>query len=409
MNASSKSPTNSTNRPDTLGRMLSSRTTAALGVLLPQPIPEVMENPYYAQFIVGIGQVCDRDGMTLLLVPPLRNSMLKAIPYAAVDGFIVCGLETDRGEVAELRRRGIPFVLADSERLEDAPSFEVSDREGAEAMMRHLLDLGHRRITILAFEAGPDRPQRGYRGPLGRRLDGITAALADRDLTIDGTDIDIVEIPANRAAGFRASGEILTRVQPPPRSSRCPTSSPPAPSTPPTTSASTSQASYPSPDTTISPKPPGCGPGSRPCSGPSSQRGASPPTSSPPSSAARPATPIRYSRPPSSSASPQDPLRPASKARDRRRARAVASQFPACPGCGGRRVGPAARRAASWSAHRASPIRRDWLRLPSRSSVSSHPTWLRAGACRARLDSGGPSGPGPQGPLPMDCLLTCVH
>lgn len=202
-------------RPDTLARMLSSRTTAALGVLLPQSIPEVMENPYYAQFIVGIGQVCDRDGMTLLLVPPLRDSMLKAIPYAAVDGFIVCGLETDRGEVAELRRRGIPFVLVDSERLEDAPSVEVSDHDGAESMMRHLLDLGHRRITILAFEAGPDRPQRGYRGPLGRRLDGITAALADRDLTIDGTDIDIVETPANRAGGFLASREILTREHPP--------------------------------------------------------------------------------------------------------------------------------------------------------------------------------------------------
>lgn len=202
-------------RPDTLGRMLSSRTTAALGVLLPQPIPDVMENPYYAQFIVGVGQICDRDGMTLLLVPPLRDSMLKAIPYAAVDGFIVCGLETDRGEVAELRRRRIPFVLVDSERLEDAPSVEVSDRDGAEAMMRHLLELGHRRITVLAFEAGPDRPQRGYRGPLGRRVEGITAALADHGMTIDGADIDIVETPANRAGGYKAGREILTGKRPP--------------------------------------------------------------------------------------------------------------------------------------------------------------------------------------------------
>lgn len=198
-------------RPDTLGRMLASRTTASLGVLLPQSIPEVMENPYYAQFVIGIGQICDRDGLTLLLVPPLRNSMLKAIPYAAVDGFIVCGLETDRGEVAELRRRGMPFVLVDSERLEDAPSVEVSDRDGAEAMMRHILELGHRRITVLAFEAGPDRQERGYRGPLGRRLEGVAAALADHGLTLGGGDVDIVEIPANKAAGFKAGREILAR------------------------------------------------------------------------------------------------------------------------------------------------------------------------------------------------------
>ena len=36
----------------------------------------------------------------VLLAPPLRGSMLKSIPYAAVDGFIVSGLEYDRGEVS---------------------------------------------------------------------------------------------------------------------------------------------------------------------------------------------------------------------------------------------------------------------------------------------------------------------
>lgn len=202
-------------RPSTLGRMLSSRTTSSIGMLLPQPIPEVMENPYYAQFIVGIGQVCDRDGMTLLLVPPLRNSMLRAIPYAAVDGFIVCGLESDRGEVAELQRRGIPFVLVDSEPLAGVHSVEVTDEVGAHSMMSHLLELGHRRITILAFEAGPDREQRGYRGPLGRRLQGIELALSEHGLGLDGSDIDVLEVPANKAAGFQAARDILTRGNPP--------------------------------------------------------------------------------------------------------------------------------------------------------------------------------------------------
>src|SRR6266699_2488339 len=74
--------------PNTLARMLKAGHTQSLGVLLPQNLAKVLENPYYGEFLTGVGQVCDREGLTLLLTPPLRDSMLKAIPYAAVDGFI---------------------------------------------------------------------------------------------------------------------------------------------------------------------------------------------------------------------------------------------------------------------------------------------------------------------------------
>lgn len=198
-------------RPDTLARMLSSRKTSSLGLLLPQTIPEVMQNPYYAQFLVGVGQVCDREGMTLLLVPPLRNSMLKAIPYAAVDGFIVCGLEVDRGEVAELTRRGVPFVLVDSDAPEHVPSVDVSDEDGARAVTEHLLELGHRRIAVLAFEAGPDRDAHGYRGPLARRLHGFEQALDQHGLSTVSPGIEIVEIAANKTAGYNAAQQLLTQ------------------------------------------------------------------------------------------------------------------------------------------------------------------------------------------------------
>jgi DNA-binding LacI/PurR family transcriptional regulator len=202
-------------RPDTVARMLSHRRTGSLGVLLPQGIPEVMENPYYAQFLVGLGQVCQQEGLTLLLVPPLRDSMLKAIPYAAVDGFVVCGLEVDRGEVAELNRRGIPFVLVDSEAPEEVPSVDVADEAGAEAMMAHLLELGHRRIAILAFEAGPDREQYGYRGPLGRRLTGISRALEAAGMSLDHPTIELIEARATKSAGFEAAHRLLARPDPP--------------------------------------------------------------------------------------------------------------------------------------------------------------------------------------------------
>jgi len=198
--------------PNTLARMLKAGQTQSLGVLLPQNLARVMENPYYARFLTGVGQVCDEQGYTMLLTPPLRDSMLKAIPYAAVDGFIVCGLEHDRGEVAELKRRDIPFVLVDSSPREDVSSVDVDDEAGAFEVMQHVLDLGHRRIAVLSLDPGPEFAERGYRGPLARRMTGLADALATVGLRME--DISLVEVPATRMDGFRATKRIMAQDPP---------------------------------------------------------------------------------------------------------------------------------------------------------------------------------------------------
>lgn len=185
-------------------RMLRTRRTNSLGLLLPQQLDKVLENPYYSQFLQGIGQTCQREGFTLLLAPPLRGSMLKTIPYAAVDGFIVSGLEYDRGEVSALRQRGIPFVLVDSELHDGVPSVEIDDSEGIQQLMRHLLDLGHRSIAILAFETGTEGGYQNWRGPVLRRMQGAVAALAAYDLSPESDGITVLEVPCTRPGGVAA-------------------------------------------------------------------------------------------------------------------------------------------------------------------------------------------------------------
>ncbi|GAA2227162.1 LacI family transcriptional regulator [Herbiconiux moechotypicola] len=189
---------------DPAARMLRTRRTDSLGLLLPQQLDRVLENPYYTQFLQGIGQTCQREGFTLLLAPPLRGSMLKTIPYAAVDGFIVSGLEHDRGEVDALRQRRIPFVLVDSELHGDVPSVEIDDSEGMENLVTHLLDLGHRRIALVAFESGTGGGHRGWRGPVLRRMQGAIAALAALDLTPESPGITLIEVACTRAGGAQA-------------------------------------------------------------------------------------------------------------------------------------------------------------------------------------------------------------
>ncbi|RZU49272.1 LacI family transcriptional regulator [Krasilnikovia cinnamomea] len=197
--------------PNTLARMLQSGATQSLGVLLPQRLARILENPYYARFLMGAGQVCDQEGYTLLLTPPLQDSVLKAIPYAAVDGFIVCGLETDRGEVAELQRRNIPFVLIDSDGQSGAPSVDVDDQGGARDVTRHLLELGHRRIAVVSIGAGGPEPGEHW-GPLARRLDGIAEALAEVGMT--WADVPMAEVPVTRTDGYQVTRALMAQHRP---------------------------------------------------------------------------------------------------------------------------------------------------------------------------------------------------
>lgn len=200
---------------DPAARMLRTRRTDSLGLLLPQQLDKVLENPYYTQFLQGIGQIFQREGFTLLLAPPLRGSMLKTIPYAAVDGFIVSGLEHDRGEVNALRQRGTPFVLVDSELHDDVPSVEIDDSEGIEELLIHLLNLGHRRIAIVAIETGTEGGYRNWRGPVLRRMQGASAALASHGLTPESDGITVLEAQCTRAGGAAAFHELRAQPEPP--------------------------------------------------------------------------------------------------------------------------------------------------------------------------------------------------
>lgn len=189
---------------DPTARMLRTRRTNSLGVLLPQEIDRVLENPYYTQFFRGVGQTCHREGLSLLLVPPLRGSMLKAIPYAAADGFIVCGLETDRGEVRALESRGVPFVLVDSDELPGVSSIDVDEQQGMRSVVEYVLEQGHRDLLVLAFESGKVGGPAGWQGPLSRRLAGLRDALDAAGPSIDDPRIEVREVPCTRVAGADA-------------------------------------------------------------------------------------------------------------------------------------------------------------------------------------------------------------
>jgi hypothetical protein len=92
---------------------------------------------------------------------------------------------------------------------------EADDETGGYELVKHLLELGHRRITFLLFESGPDQPRTGYRGPLGRRLAGASRPLMEYDLNLDSAGINRVEALCTRAGGYGVTQELMTEPEPP--------------------------------------------------------------------------------------------------------------------------------------------------------------------------------------------------
>ncbi len=189
--------------PDPLASNLKTRRTGCIGLLLPQAIPVVASNPHNFEFVEGIGDVCNEAGLSLMLVPPLKGNLRRAIGRAAVDGFITLGLEPFRQTVKVLRQRGIPFVMVDSEPIPGIPCVNLDDERGAYLAMAHVLTRGHRQIAIIAIQSEHHGNYEQYTGLLRRRVTGYLRALDDHGLTIDGDCVRLIECKVQPGEGYR--------------------------------------------------------------------------------------------------------------------------------------------------------------------------------------------------------------
>ncbi len=160
--------------PHPAARALSLRRSGTIGLLIPQRLTTVFANPFLSELIQGMGELCDENDLTMLLVPPLDGSLESAIRQASVDGFISVGLSLDDGALETLDRLGIPTVLVDSDVSTRHAAVNVDDARGAEAAATHLLELGHRELAIILLP--PTRSQ-ALTPTAARRLAGYRAAL----------------------------------------------------------------------------------------------------------------------------------------------------------------------------------------------------------------------------------------
>jgi DNA-binding LacI/PurR family transcriptional regulator len=180
-------------------------------VLVPQDLVDAFSNPFFGQLARGIGQVCTTEGMSLMMIPPLRGSLLDATYAALIDGCLVTGLEPDDEVVRALRQRNLPFVMIDADAPDHVACININDFEGAYLSMQHILRLGHRDIAIVSFESFSGKLE-FYTGTLKHRFDGYRAALKEAGLSLHSRGIHCLECKCSLAGGIEVFNRLMQLV-----------------------------------------------------------------------------------------------------------------------------------------------------------------------------------------------------
>ena len=222
--------------PDPAARILRRGRAGAIAVILGRLIADALSDPATIQFLTGVSDATDPQQLGLVLVPEMPYRDVPegpAVRNAAADGLIVFSVPGDDPIIPAVLHRNLPTVIVDSPAPSDIPALAdgrrrpaldfltIDDVAGAEAAMRHLIDLGHRRIGVLAFGLSTHAPA----GPADiahratatatvtkARLEGCARALAAAGL--DETAATIVQVPVVTPEIARTAANALLDAAP---------------------------------------------------------------------------------------------------------------------------------------------------------------------------------------------------
>lgn len=175
-------------RPSPLARRLATRQTAQIGVVVPQATHEILANPFLAELLRGLGDVCDPEGISIVIVPPVGGSIARSLQSALVDGLVLLGLSPNHPELRDVPSLATAAVALDVEVWEGLDVIRIDDEGGARAAGEHLRGLGHRDVAAVMITDDPETGFPGELGISGRRLDGLREGLGLARGTNDGPD-----------------------------------------------------------------------------------------------------------------------------------------------------------------------------------------------------------------------------
>lgn len=164
--------------PNRTVRTLRGNSSHAVGLLVPDAA-----NPFFAEMARGVDAVARQHGNLLIYCdtegdPARQRAYVRDLAGMRVGGMIVSSSEVTAEDMRELDFLATPIVVVGQLELgADGPAVLVDQRSGGYLAMKHLLDLGHRRI---AFAGGP-----GGVAVLDARHSGVLLAAEEAGVPLD--------------------------------------------------------------------------------------------------------------------------------------------------------------------------------------------------------------------------------
>lgn len=203
--------------PHPLAATLSRGRVNALGLVYDDPMSFAFSDPAAVLFLQGVSEVCEDEDLALVLI---SGGPAGAVARVALVDAVICYCDVPiEGKLAAIVDRGLPFVVVDGPRLPGAGHVGIDDRRGAAAAARHLLDLGHTRLGVLAMPLVDD----GWQGTAERERQDAARYRASRERLIGYREaveaaghrwsaVTVEErVPYGRDAGRRAAAALLAR------------------------------------------------------------------------------------------------------------------------------------------------------------------------------------------------------
>jgi LacI family transcriptional regulator len=143
--------------PNAAARSLASRRTRMLGLLIPQGVGSIFNDPFFPRLIQGTVEACnDLDhNLTLLMdtsEDPSRADRLyqRAIRGRYLDGVVISSAIVDDPIVDRLQEAGVPYVLIGRHPRREVNFVDLDNRAAAKEAVAHLISHGYRRIGMIS-------------------------------------------------------------------------------------------------------------------------------------------------------------------------------------------------------------------------------------------------------------------
>jgi DNA-binding LacI/PurR family transcriptional regulator len=149
--------------PDAAARMLRSGRAEAVGVLLTARLSYAFSDPYAIGFLTAVTEVLEQSQTSLVLMPigyesqqePPSEPDVTAVRQANIDAMTTLCIGNLHPATQVARARGIRIVGTDVDPDPDSTWVAIDDVEAGALIGRHLAELGHRVIGVIADTGYP--------------------------------------------------------------------------------------------------------------------------------------------------------------------------------------------------------------------------------------------------------------